>query len=133
MTWFASSGCVAERSLPKPAQMCENLVEECGNPRIWEFEGLKECFRVGRAGVANPRNEDQCFAVYDECISDCTYYMYWTSFDATDGAAGSGQGSQSGADTASIASDAAAADTSDAAISTLTRDAVDAGGDDAED
>lgn len=94
MAFALVSGCVAERSFPAPAQMCENLVSVCGRPSIAEFNGVEECFRIGRAGVANARDEDQCFAVHDECISDCKYYAYWMSFydagteaSAPDGAA----------------------------------------------
>ena len=35
---------------------------------------------IGRAGLKRERDEDQCFAVYDECMSDCAYYAFWASF-----------------------------------------------------
>lgn len=60
--------------------MCEELVSVCGEPVVWDFAGLRECYDIGRAGQKDARQEDQCFAVYDECISDCTYYAFWASF-----------------------------------------------------
>lgn len=75
------SGCVDERSLPPPAQMCRDLVEVCGDRILWEYsDAAKACYDVGRAGVRDSRNEDRCFANYEECASDCDYLAYWLSY-----------------------------------------------------
>lgn len=74
------SGCLSERSFPPPAEMCEALVDVCGDERIRDYPGIEDCYRIGRAGTKNARDEDQCFAVYDECVSDCEYYAFWESF-----------------------------------------------------
>jgi hypothetical protein len=66
--------------------MCENLLSTCGDKQIWDYGGPRECFEIGRAGASDPRNEDQCFAVYDECVSDCLYYSFWTNFGVDAGA-----------------------------------------------
>lgn len=82
-------GCVAERSFPKPTQMCENLREVCGDERIWKYAETEQCFQIGRAGVEDSRDEDQCFAVYDECISDCEYWL-WVNYVYPDASADAG-------------------------------------------
>lgn len=79
---FVLVGCVAERSFPAPAQMCENLVSTCGERRIWDVPGMQKCFEIGRSGVEDSRDEDQCFAVHDECISDCNFWRSVTNLDA---------------------------------------------------
>lgn len=60
--------------------MCEDLVQVCGEPAVWDYAGMRECYDIGRAGLKRERDEDQCFAVYDECMSDCAYYAFWASF-----------------------------------------------------
>lgn len=60
--------------------MCEDLASVCGESVIWDYAGLRECYDIGRAGMKNERQQDQCFAVYDECISDCKYYAFWSGF-----------------------------------------------------
>ncbi len=55
--------------------MCEDLVEECGDPRLSRYlPGY--CAAYGRAGLEDERNEDQCFAVYDDCIDECVSLRY---------------------------------------------------------
>lgn len=55
--------------------MCEELVEECGDPRlVYYLPGY--CAAFGQAGLDDPRNEDQCFAVYGDCIDDCRYFRF---------------------------------------------------------
>jgi hypothetical protein len=50
--------------------MCQELVEACeGTP----FTALDSCYAIGVAGLKNARDEDQCYAVYDDCIADCRY------------------------------------------------------------
>lgn len=103
-----ATGCIERRSFPEPAQMCEDLVSVCGEPVVWDFAGLRECYDIGRAGQEDARQEDQCFAVYDECISDCRYYAFWASFgDAGlgDAAAGDSEQSDAGAADASTLRD----------------------------
>jgi hypothetical protein len=77
---IALAGCFDERTFPEPAQMCETLVQVCGEPVLWDYSHLERCYEVGRAGVEDVRQEDQCFAHYDECLSDCEYYGYWLSY-----------------------------------------------------
>jgi hypothetical protein len=99
--------------------MCENLVSTCGDPSILEYPGTEECLKIGRAGVANARDEDQCFAVHDECVSDCQYWSFLESFytdagpnssDARDAA--SGPGADAAASDAASATPAGDASTS---------------------
>jgi hypothetical protein len=61
--------------------MCRDLVEVCGDRVLWEYSDVtKACYDVGRAGVRDSRNEDRCFARYEECVSDCDYFAYWLSY-----------------------------------------------------
>lgn len=74
---YVGSGCADERTFPHPGNMCEDLVWVCGDPVVWEYPDLRRCYDIGRAGMRNSSDEDQCFAAYDECISDCSYFAYW--------------------------------------------------------
>lgn len=80
---YVGSGCADERTFPHPGQMCEDLVWVCGDPVVWEYPDLRRCYDIGRAGMQDSLHEDQCFAAYNECISDCSYFAYWLgSYDA---------------------------------------------------
>ena len=99
-----ATGCVGEREFPKPAQMCENLVEACGVPVLLQYEDdfFRGCYDTGLAGQKDRTKEAQCFAAYDECISNCEVYGYYWTLDS---------GTDSGVDAATLD---AASDQSDA-------------------
>lgn len=81
---LGASSCVGEREFPRPAQMCENLVETCGHPLLLEHESdlFRRCYQVGLDGVKDQTKEAQCFAYYDECYNDCEFFGYYLSLDA---------------------------------------------------
>lgn len=76
--------------------MCDDLVRVCGNPVVWEYADLRWCYDIGRAGQKDSLYEDQCYANYDECISDCKYFAYWLSTDTDSSGAGSTDAASTG-------------------------------------
>jgi hypothetical protein len=56
------------RNEPSPREMCQALARECA-----ELSNARSraCYDVGRAGMKNRRDEDQCFAYYPDCIDEC--------------------------------------------------------------
>jgi hypothetical protein len=97
--------------------MCSDLVEVCGDRILWEYSDVaKACYDVGRAGMRDSRNEDRCFANYEECASDCDYLAYWLSY--YDAGLDSGERSSS---------DAPASDATSSSSASLENPALDAG------
>jgi hypothetical protein len=63
--------------------MCEQLVQACEGATV---EPRETCFEIGAAGLKNPRDEDRCYAAYDDCLPECLYFQ-GASDDAGDAAA----------------------------------------------
>jgi hypothetical protein len=86
MLWCALGpvACVpATRNEPSLEQKCRDLVEYCENVPSARRD-LRDCYDVGRRGVREPENRDQCFLAWDECIDECQYLAERLS-DAPDG------------------------------------------------
>jgi hypothetical protein len=65
------AACEATRNEPAPQAMCRELTQACEGIAA---PGLQACYKIGAAGLKNARDEDQCYAVYDDCIADCRYF-----------------------------------------------------------
>jgi hypothetical protein len=92
--------------------MCRELVSTCSgldfgggelDDNLSYIKGLlRECRDVGKRGIDDPTNEDQCFVFYDGCIDECQYYAtFGYLFAPQDGAA-----SDAGVDAGGVTSDA---------------------------
>jgi hypothetical protein len=78
------TGCVpATRNEPSLEQKCQDLVDYCAdvpNAR----QDLQDCYDVGRRGLREAKQRDQCFVSWDACIDDCEY-LYLQRAYAADG------------------------------------------------
>jgi hypothetical protein len=98
--------------------MCEELVAACeGTP----FTALDSCYAIGVAGLKNARDEDQCYAVYDDCIADCRYVQSALR-DAGDASPDAATGDAATPSDAATAADATASDASTALDATPDAD-----------
>lgn len=51
--------------------MCEELVAACKGV---SGGASPECAKTAERGLSDSRNEDQCYAVYDDCLPECQFY-----------------------------------------------------------